>query len=188
MKPIKIDVLVKISIFSAISFVLMRFFEIPIPFLWPELKYDMSEVPAAIIGFSISPAAGVSVILIKNALHLITSFNLIGIIANTLVGVIFVGISASLYARDKKLKTAVSGMLFATVVMALVMMPVNFFLVRLFTGGQMPNMERLVFYSIPTFNLFKGALNAIITCILYKRVSKAFLKQGSGPTQPPENL
>lgn len=176
MKPIKIDVMAKISVFAAISFVLMRFFEFPIPFLWPELKYDMSEVPAAIIGFSISPLAGVSVILLKNALHLMTSFNFIGVIANTIVGVIFVGVSSVLYGRDRKLKTAVSGMLFATVLMALVMMPVNLLLVKLFTGGKMPNVEKLVFYSIPTFNLFKGALNTAITCVLYKRVSKAFLK------------
>jgi riboflavin transporter FmnP len=172
----KIDVITKISVFAAISFVLMRFFEFPLPFLWPELKYDMSEVPAAIIGFSISPAAGVGVILIKNALHLITGFNLIGITANTIVGVIFVGVSSLLYSRDRQLKTAVTGMLLATVLMALVMMPVNLILVKLFTGGNMPNMEKLVFVSIPVFNLFKGTLNTAITCVLYKRVSKAFLK------------
>lgn len=179
MKSIKVDVIAKTSVFAAISFVLMRFFEFPLPFLWPELKYDMSEVPAAIIGFSISPAAGVSVILIKNALHLMTSFNVIGVTANTIVGVIFVGVSSALYARDRRLQTAVTGMLFATVLMALVMMPVNLLLVKLFTGGNMPNMEKLVFFSIPTFNLFKGALNTAITCFLYKRVSKAFLKNGA---------
>ncbi len=177
MKKIKINVITKISIFSAISFILMKFFEFPIPFLWPELKYDMSEVPAAIIGFSISPLAGISVILIKNTLHLITSFNFIGIIANTAVGIIFVGVSSMLYARDRRLKTAITGMLFATVLMSLIMMPVNLLLVKLFTGGNMANLELLVFYSIPTFNLFKGILNTAITCVLYKRVSKTFLKK-----------
>jgi len=172
----RINIITKISVFSAISFILMRFFEFPVPFFWPELKYDISDVPAAIIGFSISPLAGISVILIKNALHLITGFNFIGVTANTFVGVIFVGTSSLLYSRDRRLKTAIKGMLFGSLLAAVVMMPVNLMLVKLFTGGEMQNIERMVFFSMPTFNLAKGFLNTAITYFLYKRVSRAFLR------------
>lgn len=168
----KIEYITKISIFSAISFLLMKFLEIPFSFLWSELKYDFADVPALILGFAISPIAGISVVIIRNLLYLITSFNLIGVIANTIVGISYVGISSTIYLKDKKLKTAILGMLFATVITTLIMIPVNLLLVRIFTNGKIPNLEYLVYIIIPIFNLIKCTLNTIITYFLYKRISK----------------
>lgn len=173
----RLSKIIKASLFGAISFLLMRFLEFPIPFLgFDDLKYDMSEVPALIIGFSISPLAGVATVVIKNTLYFLTTMNLIGVAANTVAGITYVGISTKIYSGKKTFRMAVTGMIAGTAAMAAVMVPVNLALVPLFIGKSDPAITKTVLTVMPIFNLFKGCANMLITCILYKKISNAFLK------------
>ncbi|HNY10941.1 MAG TPA: ECF transporter S component [Candidatus Wallbacteria bacterium] len=175
---IQLNILTKVSIFGTISFVLMKLLEFPIPLLFPDfLKFDISEVPALIIGFAISPAAGVCVVLLKNAIHFVTTFNILGtLVANNIAGIAFVGLSALIYSRNKNLKGAIIGMCSGTIAMALIMIPVNRVLLPLWGMAYDPAAHKLIFFVIPLFNILKGSVDTLITYFLYKRVSSAFLK------------
>ncbi|HBF76360.1 MAG TPA: ECF transporter S component, partial [Clostridiaceae bacterium] len=72
MRNKNLNKLVKISVLSALSFVLMLI-EFPLP-IFPEfLKIDLGDIPAIIGGFALGPFAGFLIELIKNLLHLLVT-------------------------------------------------------------------------------------------------------------------
>jgi len=174
----RLNIMTKVSIFATISFVLMKLLEFPIPVFFPDfLKFDISEVPALIIGFAISPAAGICVVLLKNSIHFVTTFNILGtLVANNAAGITFVGVSSLIYSKNKNLKGAITGMCAGTISMALVMIPVNRVLLPLWGMPYDEVAQKLIFVIIPAFNILKGGADTLITYFLYKRVSSAFLK------------
>ena len=73
-KLLSTSTLVKISILSAIGYILM-FISIPLPMLFPNfLKIDISDLPALLGGISLSPMAGVT-IAFKNLLQFLTGMS-----------------------------------------------------------------------------------------------------------------
>ena len=67
--------LVKISILSAIGYILM-FISVPLPMLFPEfLKIDISDLTALLGGISLGPMAGVTIAFLKNLLQFITGMS-----------------------------------------------------------------------------------------------------------------
>ena len=81
--------LVKISILSAIGYILM-FISVPLPMLFPEfLKIDISDLTALLGGISLGPMAGVTIAFLKNLLQFITGMSNtggVGEFANFLIG------------------------------------------------------------------------------------------------------
>ena len=185
--------LVKISLLSAISFVLM-FVEMPIPGLFPSfLKIDISDIPALVAGLAMGPIAGFAVEGVKNFLHFITATSTggVGELANLVVGGAFVVTSSTVYAYKKNLRGIVTGFILATIVMALVGSIMNYFVMLPFYGKFMgmeaiigmgkavnPRVNDLlsfVLWFIAPFNIIKGILISIVTIPLYKKLEK-FLK------------
>ncbi|MEZ7893254.1 MAG: ECF transporter S component [Candidatus Wallbacteria bacterium] len=172
----KLNIMTKVSVFAGIAFVLMRFFEFPFPLLWPDfLKFDFSDVPALIIGFAISPAAGCAVVLIKNALFLLTGFNFIGVGANLCAGIAFTFVSSFVYSHNKTMKRAVISIIYGILAMTVVMIPVNMALVRVW-GIPENAAAKIVWIVIPSFNIVKGLLEGFLTYVSYKKISTVFLK------------
>src|SRR3712207_598103 len=137
--------LVKISLLSAISFVLM-FVEMPIPGLFPSfLKIDISDIPALVAGLAMGPIAGFAVEGVKNFLHFITATSTggVGELANLVVGGAFVVTSSTVYAYKKNLRGIVTGFILATIVMALVGSIMNYFVMLPFYGKFM-GMEAII--------------------------------------------
>ncbi len=97
--------MVKISLLSAISFVLMLF-EFPLG-IFPEfLKIDLSDLPALIGGFALGPVAGVIIIGIKNVLHFLIKSQTggVGELANFIVGAALVFPASLVYNHNKSRK------------------------------------------------------------------------------------
>ena len=69
-KPFNLRVITVTAMLSAVSFVLM-FLDFSVPFMPAFIKMDLSELPALIGSFSLGPACGVAVCLVKNLLHLL---------------------------------------------------------------------------------------------------------------------
>ena len=62
----KIEYIVKIAMYTALSFVLYAFVKFPLPFAFPGfLDIQISELPALIAGFSMGPVSGCLVIVLK---------------------------------------------------------------------------------------------------------------------------
>jgi len=188
MRNKNLNKLVKVSVLSALSFVLMLI-EFPLP-IFPEfLKIDLGDIPAIIGGFALGPFAGFLIELIKNLLHLsITKTLGIGELANFAVGAAFVMASSELYKRNKNKKNAVKGLIAGTIAMTLAAGITNYYIfIPLYSKFLFPasamiaaaskinpgvkDISTYILYAIMPFNLIKGVVVSIITLLMYKKVS-----------------
>ncbi|MGI6547684.1 MAG: ECF transporter S component [Bacillota bacterium] len=190
-KRIDAKYLTKTSVLLVFAFLIMMV-EFPLWFAPPFLKLDFSDVPALIGAFAMGPVTGVVIELIKNILHLTikgTTTVGVGELANFIVGSVFVFTAASIYHYHKSLKTAIIGMISATIVMTAMAAVANyFFLLPFFAalygvpldlfvqmGAQVNSfvydLKTLVVFAISPLNFVKGVLISVVTTPLYKRIS-----------------
>jgi riboflavin transporter FmnP len=190
MKNKKLNIIVKISILSAMALIL-SLIEFPLPIFPDFLKLDISDVPAILGAFAMGPVAGVMIELVKNILHFIFKNSSYGIgeLANFIVGASYVYVSGIIYKTGKSRKTALIGLIAATITMGivasignyLVFLPLyekvlNFPIVAVVglakkINPSVVNLNTLIAYSILPFNIIKGAMLSIIVFLVYKRVS-----------------
>src|SRR5699024_5124778 len=113
--------LVVLSLLGTMSLVLF-FISFPLPLLPPYLKVDFSDIPALIAGMIFSPAAGVLVVFLKNAMYFVAkgATDPVGVVANFVAGTLYVFPVAYLYRKYSGMKSIVAGLVIGTVVMALV--------------------------------------------------------------------
>ena len=180
--------LTKISILSVIAYLIM-FLEIPVLFFPGFLKIDLSDIPALIGAFAMGPAAGIMIELIKNILHFITKTTTggVGELANFLVGIALIIPAAIAYRQYQTKKAAVIGMIIGTLVMGITGGLANYYILLPFYAKIMPmeqiiawsaaangaivDMKTLIFYAIIPFNIIKGIVVAVVTSMLYKKIS-----------------
>lgn len=178
------------AMLSAVGFVLMMVdFSLPmfIPFF---VKMDISELPALLASFSLGPVYGVAVCLVKNILAAIFhgSTGGIGEVCNFLLGAFFTAIAGLIYKHHKSRKMAAIGALVGAVVMALVSVPVNYYITypvyaQMFGGMDLilgayqelnPKADNLMFclvmFNMP-FTFVKGLLDSVLCFLIYKPLS-----------------
>lgn len=172
---------------SAIAFILM-FFEFSVPFMPPFIKMDFSELPALIGAFSLGPVSGAAICLVKNLLHLFTSNSGgVGELSNCLLGFCFVIPAGLLYKMKKTRKGALIGSIIGALFMAIMSLPLNYFIVYPVYAKLMPIeailsayqailpgtntlFQALLVFNLP-FTLLKGLISVAITFLIYKHIS-----------------
>lgn len=178
------------AMLSAVATVLM-FLDFSLPMFIPGfVKMDISELPALLGSFALGPAYGVAVCLIKNLLNLIFhgSTGGIGELCNFLLGAAFVGAAGLLYKYRKTRGMAIAASLVGAAVMAVVSVPVNYWIsypvyARMFGGleniiaayqairpGVDGLLECLLAFNMP-FTFVKGLLDAALCFLIYKPLS-----------------
>ena len=179
-------ILTLIGIMTALSFVLYLI-EIPVGFLFPSapfLQIDFSDVPAILLSIAYGPFSGVIIGLFKNVLHFIFKSQTpaaSGEIANLFAGIAYFLPISLYYSFNKKhktfrLATNIVLLTVGTVLMVLVMIWINFN-ITLPLYGFSGNAEKWAFVNaITPFNIFKGMLMAIVTLLIYPRLSKYLMK------------
>jgi riboflavin transporter len=186
----KLSVLIKISILSAMAFILYLI-EFPLPIFPNFLNIDLSDIPALLGAFAMGPLAGMLIEFIKNLLHIMMKPSGMGVgeLANFLVGTGFVVTAGIVYNRGKSRKHAVTGLLAGIIVMAVVACIGNYYIflplyekvlhfpiveiVKMATAvnSSIDNEFKLIVYSMLPFNLLKGFIVSIVVFLIYKRVS-----------------
>lgn len=187
-KSFSLDRLVKVAILASISYLLM-FVQMPIPIAPPFMKVDLADVPALIGGFAMGPWYGVLIQLIKNVLNLSKTMTWgVGELSNFVVGSTFVLVSSLIYRNKKTRKNSVLALVLGIVAMSAVATLSNAFVVFPIYGEVMnleleafaamipgnnlvSNYFTMMVFAVAPFNLIKGAVEAIITQLLYKRIS-----------------
>ncbi|WP_044565903.1 ECF transporter S component [Anaerococcus provencensis] len=187
-KSFSLDRLVKVGILAALAYVLM-FVQMPIPIAPPFMKLDLADVPALIGGFAMGPWYGVLIQLIKNVLNLSkTMTGGVGELSNFIVGSTYVLVSAYIYKNKKTKKTSIIALAFGVLAMTALATLSNAFIVfpvygkvmhmdlEAFAGmvggnGLVNNYFTLMVFSIAPFNIIKGTVEAIVTELIYKRIS-----------------
>ena len=85
-----------IGVFAAISTILM-YIELPIPFMPPFLKIDLSGVPILIMGFMYGPLPAIYVTCIKDIIHMFSSqTGCVGELADIIILSCFAVVSSAL--------------------------------------------------------------------------------------------
>ena len=179
------------AMLSAVAFVLM-FLDFPIPMIMPSfVKMDFSDLPELLGAFALGPTYGVLVCLLKNLIHLLvdSSTNGVGELCNFLFGAVFAWVAGFVYQRNKSRRTAVLGAVLGSVAMAIVSVPLNYYLtypayvviygmpLDVIIGmyqAILPSadglLECLVIFNMP-WTLAKGLLDAVLCLLIYKPLS-----------------
>ncbi len=159
-----------------------------VPLVPSFLQMDVADLPALIAAFSMGPVSGLAVCLIKDLVHLLaTSTGGVGELSNLLLGMAFVLPAGVIYKLKKNRWGALLGSLAGSVAMALVSLPVNYFITYPAYALLMPMeaimdlyrainpqvntlVEALIWFNMP-FTFVKGLLCVAITFLIYKRIS-----------------
>ncbi|MBQ8294884.1 MAG: ECF transporter S component [Clostridia bacterium] len=174
------------AIFVAISYA-VSFLEIPLPLFGAEfLKLDFGNVFIVLISFLLGPIEGVLVCLLKESLRLITSSSGgAGELANFLVTSSYLLLPSVLYRFKKGLTSVCLSLVGACFIATGAALLTNRFLVfpayALAMDGSIFGMTVAQAFSsflvaLVLFNLIKTAAIAILTLLLYKRLSD-FIKK-----------
>ena len=174
----KLVKLVVLSLLAAVSLILF-FISFPLPMLPPYLKVDFSDVPALLAGLIFSPLAGLLVVFLKNLLYFVASgaSDPIGVAANFIAGSLFVFPVAYLYHRYNGVKSIVSGLVIGTVVMAIAMSVLNYFIIlpaySLLIGMEMNESIKwmTVVGGVLPFNFIKGIIVSMLFIPVFIKLS-----------------
>ena len=176
-----------LGMLSAVATVLM-FLSFSVPLAPSFLKLDFSELPALLAAFAYGPVSGAIVCLVKNLINaLFTTTGGVGELSNFLLGVCFVVPAGLVYRGGKTRRRAFMGAFMGAVCMAILSLPINYFLVYPVYTAFMPmetilNLYRaidrnvdslfraLVEFNIP-FTFVKAMLSTALAFMVYKPLS-----------------
>lgn len=176
------------ALLAALSCALM-YLEVSVPLMPFFIKMDFSDLPALIASYAYGPFAGVLVALIKNVVHLpVTTTGCAGELANFLLCTAFVLPAGFVYRFDKTKKGALIGALAGSICMALLSLPINYYITYPVYAKLFLSLEdilrayqainpavtdlwsALLLFNLP-FNFVKGLVIAGITFVIYKKIS-----------------
>lgn len=175
------------AMLSAVSAVLM-FIDFSVPIMPSFIKLDISELPALLASFSLGPVYGIVVCLIKNLVNLARSTTSgVGELCNFLLGAVFVFTAGMVYKKMKSRKGAFVGALIGAFVMAVLSLPLNYYVTYPIYANFIPmegiiGMYQVILPSVKSlwdcllvfnapFTFVKGLIDVGLTFLIYKRLS-----------------
>ena len=119
----------KVALLTGIAYLLYLFVKIKLPFMFPSfLEMQFSELPAILAGFSLGPAAGVIVVILKCLLKFPFSSTIyVGEWTDMVLGVMYVLPASIIYALHKNKKNAIIGLAVGTFTSVIAAMILNRF-------------------------------------------------------------
>ncbi len=168
------------AMFAALAYLVMCVIHIRIVAAAPFLTYDPKDVILAICGFTLGPIPALTTAAVVAFLELITvsTSGPIGFVMNLLSSAAFLLPPAILYARKRTLRGAALGLTLGVACEVASMLLWNYFITPLYTGTPRAAVAAMLLPVFLPFNLIKGALNAAITMLVYKPVSRGLRRAG----------
>ena len=196
-----IDYISKISIFSALSFMLYLFPKFPLPIFPSFLEIQFSNLPALLGGFVLGPLGGALIVVVRFVLKLIFGLSStagVGETADLLLGLCVVLSSSFIYKYNKNKRGGVFSLIVAVIVWTVSSIFINvyinipFFITAFWGGDELKlveacapfikginidnYMEYYIKFAVIPFNLILSTLVCLITLFVYKRISNIFKK------------
>lgn len=167
--------IIYIGLFSAIAFVLMATFSVPILLNAPYLRFEPSEVISILAAALFGPLAGVSVCFLKDLLYLFfRAKSIFGPVADFFASAVFTLIFGIIYFKNKK--SLVKSGIIATIARLIFIIPLNVFILKLQFGYTTEIVFNMLLPIIFPFNLIKTIINFVcfyyLFLILTKRIPK----------------
>ena len=171
----KVKKLTIIALFCAMSFIVSVILPIKVMFL----TLDFKDTISAICGMFFGPVAGLfCAIVVPFIEFLYSDTGVYGLIMNLLSSITFVGVSTLIYKYKKTIWGAVAGLVTAVFATVAVMLVANLFVTPYYMGVTQEAVIGLIPKVIFPFNLVKSILNASITMLIYKPISKVLKRMG----------
>lgn len=191
-KKINARTIAAVGVLTAAA-VVLQYLEISVPLVPSFLKLDFSDLPALLGAFAFGPLAGVLIQLLKNLIHLaVSQSGFVGELSNFLLGAVFVLTAGGIYQLKKTKARALLAGLIGAAAMAIVSVPVNYFLiyplyysvlgfpeaaVLAMYQAILPSVdsifESLLIFNLP-FTLVKGLISVAVSMLIYKPLSHLF--------------
>lgn len=190
--------IVKVALLSTLSFVfyLVGF---PLPFFPSFLDIQFSNLPVILGGFLLGPIEGCAIVVVRTLLKLIvqgTHTAFVGETSDLIIGLALVLVTSLIYRYHKSRKGGYIALGFGILTWVVVSTLSNWLVIAPFYIKILPNgvedfinylsiipgvnesnyMVKYLFYAIVPFNLLLSSVVAIITAIVYKKLSYLFKK------------
>jgi len=165
--------LAKMGMLVAISIVLVYLIHFPIFPAVAFLEYDPADIPILMGTFAFGPAAGVLLTVVTSVIQGVTvsaQSGVYGILMHIIATSVLVLVAGLIYKKIKTRAGAVIALICGVIAMTVVMIGANLIITPLFMGVPRPVVWDLMPF-IAGFNAMKAGINAVITFILYKRIS-----------------
>lgn len=177
-KKISTARLSKLAMMIAISCVLVLLIRIPYPPA-PFLQYDPADIPIYITTFAFGPVAGLVVTVIVSAIQafLLGGDGIYGFIMHVLATGLFVIVAGCIYRHKKSKKEAVIALVVGVLAITAMMCVANYFITPMYMGVPRKAVLAMLIPVIIPFNLLKAGINALITFLVYKRISRFLHKE-----------
>ncbi len=166
--------MVVMGLLVAVSIVLVTLIHIPFPPA-PFLEYDPADVPIFIGTFLLGPVPGLALTVLASLIQGLTvsaGSGPIGILMHVLATGSFALVAGTIYRRAKTRRNALIALGAGVVVQVAVMILCNLVFTPLFMGTAMKDVVPMLLPIILPFNLMKSGINAVVTYIVYKPVSR----------------
>lgn len=170
--------------------VVLQYLEISIPIMPAFIKLDFSDLPALLGAFAFGPAAGVIIELLKNLIHMaVSQSGFVGELSNFLLGAVFVLVAGAVYQKKKTKAGAFLAGTLGSTAMALVCIPINYFIIyplyyrllglseeivlgmyRLLLPSVKTIFRSLLIFNLP-FTFVKGMICVFVSMLIYKPLS-----------------
>jgi ECF transporter S component (folate family) len=173
----KVKKLTIIALFCAMSFIVSIILPIKVMFL----TLDFKDTISTICGMFFGPISGLVCATIVPFLEYFTTGSATreyGLIMNLLSSITFVGVSTLIYKYKKTIWGAIIGLVTAVFATVAVMLVANLYITPFYMGVTQDVVVDLIPKLILPFNLVKTILNAGITMLIYKPVSKVLKRMG----------
>ncbi len=165
--------LAKMGMLVAVSIVLVYFIHFPIFPAVAFLEYDPADIPILMGTFAFGPAAGILLTVVTAVIQGVTvsaGSGVYGIIMHIIATSTMVLVAGLIYKKNKSRKGAVIGLVCGVIAWILIMIAANLVITPLFMGVPRSVVIDLMPF-IAAFNGIKAGINAIVTFVLYKRIS-----------------
>jgi riboflavin transporter FmnP len=181
--------LVTSALLSAVGFLLMLV-EFPLPLLPPFLRFNIGDLPCMLAAFAGGPLMAAVVVVLKNVIYTAIRFSseqLVGGVANILIGLAYVLPAAFVYRKHKDRKHAIRGMTLGTAAMIIAGLVTNYYINIPFYAWIMGvdvntilamagspafgTMWGYLLLAVLPFNLIRGVVMSAVTLLVYKPLS-----------------
>lgn len=164
--------LAKLAMMVAISCVLVLLIRIPFPPA-PFLVYDPADVPIYITTFAFGPVAGLIVTIVVSFIQafVLGGDAVYGFVMHVFATGMFAFVAGLIYHKNKSKKGAITGLVAGVIIATAVMCLMNYLVTPYYMGAPREAVVAMLIPVIIPFNLLKAGLNAVITFLVYKRIS-----------------
>ncbi|MBQ2201606.1 MAG: ECF transporter S component [Clostridia bacterium] len=179
--------MVQASLLTALAVILSIWPKFPLFPAVSWMKFEFSDIPVLLGGFSLGPVFGLAIAVLKALLNAVFTgdWNYIGLIMNIVSTGIPTVAASLLYNQNKTRVRAYISLGVFLLTQIGVMIPMNYFV---------GSLNFMLFFGVPTyeearaamapllgwvalFNLIKGAATTVVTAIVYKPLSRTVLSK-----------